>query len=434
MATDASAQMTRLRDFSGIENSAPDTRVQRPMQWHLITPEYPPQLGGVSDYTCQLAAGLAGAGDEVHVWGPAYQQGSNGTNHSVAATGVTLHREFGRFAPAGLSAVGQKLDCFSAPRRILVQWVPHGYGYRSMNLGFCWWLWKRARQGDRVELMVHEPFLTFDWSSPKQNGAALVHRAMTMLLLRAASRVWVSIPGWERSMRAYALGREVGFQWLPIFSNIPAASDPARTQAVRRRYAADGGRILIGHFGTFGSLITDLMGPILSELVGNPGSALAGDPGDQTILLMGKRSEEYRREMIQKDPRLEGVLEASGELPAEELSHHLSACDLLIQPYPDGASTRRGSLMAGLVNARPIVTTTGWLSEPMWFQSDAVAVAPAGDTQAFVEQVRRLCQDAPERQRVGAAAGRLYQERFDLSHTVSALRQATQMNVGVTSA
>lgn len=286
-----------------------------------------------------------------------------------------------------------------------------------MNLGFCWWLWKRAaRHGDRVELMVHEPFLTFDWASPKQNAAALVHRSMTILLLRAASRVWVSIPGWVRSLRGYALGREVGFQWLPIFSNIPVASDPARTQAVRRRYAAGGG-MLIGHFGTFGSLITDLMGPILS--------ALAGDPGDRTILLMGKRSEEYRREMIQKDPRLDGVLYASGQLPAEELSHHLSACDLLIQPYPDGASTRRGSLMAGLVNARPIVTTTGWLSEPLWFHSDAVAVAPAGDTQAFVEQVRRLCQDAPERLRVGSAAGRLYRERFDLSHTVSALRQAT---------
>jgi glycosyltransferase involved in cell wall biosynthesis len=397
------------------------------MQWHLITPEYPPQPGGVSDYTCQLAAGLAGQGDEVHVWGPADLESSNGHNHPVAATGVTVHREFGGFAPADLRAVGQKLDRFPAPRHILVQWVPHGYGYRSMNLGFCWWLWKRAlRHGDRVELMVHEPFLTFDWASAKQNGAALVHRAMTILLLRAASRVWVSIPGWERSMRAYALGRKLDFQWLPIFSNIPAASDPARTQAVRRRYAASGGRILIGHFGTFGSLITDLMGPILS--------ALAGNPGDQTILLMGKRSEEYRREMIQKDPRLESVLQASGQLPADELSHHLSACDLLIQPYPDGASTRRGSLMAGLVNARPIVTTTGWLSEPLWFQSDAVAVAPAGDTQAFVAQVRRLCQDAPERLRVGSAAGRLYRERFDLSHTVSALRQATQMNVGVTSA
>ena len=378
--------------------------------WHLITSEYPPQFGGVSDYTRQLAAGLSGQGDEVHVWCPA------GGDDPSAAEGVAVHRDFGRFAPADLRRVGRSLDRFPAPRHVLVQWVPHGYGYRSMNVAFCWWLLQRAtRHRDRVELMVHEPFLSFDWASPRQNAVALVHRSMTMLLLRAASRVWISIPGWERILRGYALGRKLAFQWLPIFSNIPAASDPARTQAVRRRYA-DNGRILIGHFGTFGSLIANLLGPILS--------ALAGDPVNQTILLMGERSEQYRRELIQSEPRLESVIQATGQLSAEELSHHLSACDLLIQPYPDGVSTRRGSFMAGLANGKPIVTTTGWLTEPLWFQSDAVAVAPAGDTPAFLEQVRRLREDAGERLRVASAAGKLYQERFDISHTISSLRQA----------
>ena len=39
-------------------------------RWHLVTSEYPPDIGGVSDYTAQLARALAGAGDEVHVWCP----------------------------------------------------------------------------------------------------------------------------------------------------------------------------------------------------------------------------------------------------------------------------------------------------------------------------------------------------------------------------
>ena len=39
--------------------------------WHIITGEYPPAPGGVSDYTEAVAAGLAAAGDEVHVWCPA---------------------------------------------------------------------------------------------------------------------------------------------------------------------------------------------------------------------------------------------------------------------------------------------------------------------------------------------------------------------------
>src|SRR5262249_40199976 len=38
--------------------------------WHLITGAYPPQPGGVSDYTHLVASGLAEAGDMVHVWCP----------------------------------------------------------------------------------------------------------------------------------------------------------------------------------------------------------------------------------------------------------------------------------------------------------------------------------------------------------------------------
>ena len=40
------------------------------MSWHLITCEYPPDVGGISDHTAQLASGLAAAGDEVHVYCP----------------------------------------------------------------------------------------------------------------------------------------------------------------------------------------------------------------------------------------------------------------------------------------------------------------------------------------------------------------------------
>jgi hypothetical protein len=36
--------------------------------WRLVTGEYPPQHGGVGDYSAQLAAGLAREGHEVHVW------------------------------------------------------------------------------------------------------------------------------------------------------------------------------------------------------------------------------------------------------------------------------------------------------------------------------------------------------------------------------
>ena len=39
-------------------------------RWLILTGDYPPQLGDVSDYTRQIACGLAEAGDLVHVRQP----------------------------------------------------------------------------------------------------------------------------------------------------------------------------------------------------------------------------------------------------------------------------------------------------------------------------------------------------------------------------
>src|SRR5438874_1222833 len=103
--------------------------------------------------------------------------------------------------------------------------------------------------------MVHEPFVAFT-GSWRQRAAAGVQRAMTVLLLRAARVVWLSCAAWEGVLRPYALGRRPPFRWLPVPSNVPVFPDPDAAAAVRARFAADG--LLLGHFGTYGRLVTDL--------------------------------------------------------------------------------------------------------------------------------------------------------------------------------
>src|SRR6185436_9361127 len=213
------------------------------MDWHLITCEYPPQNGGVSDYSHLIASILAAKGETVHVWCPPVggQEGNN--------PGVTVHQELGRIGPKDLRRVVRLLEKFPGPRRLLVQWVPHGYGYRSMNLPFCLWLWTRAKlKRDRVEIMVHEPFLAFGEGSAKQNLVAAVHRTMIVILLMAASRVWVSIPHWETLLRPFSFGRDRLFGWLPVPSNIPVVDDPQGIMDLRARFTPRT-ESLLGHFG-----------------------------------------------------------------------------------------------------------------------------------------------------------------------------------------
>jgi glycosyltransferase involved in cell wall biosynthesis len=377
---------------------------------HIITPEYPPQPGGVSDYTAQVAEGLAQTGEEVHVWCPGTRAGATGVSRSEGT--VHVHRVLGHVTPEDLKAVGEQLDRFPAPRRILVQYVPHGYGRRSMNVPFCTWLWRRATQhGDSLEIMVHEAFLNFE-GSWRQCGAALIHRLMTVILLRGATRVWVSIPECERRWKVYTLGRRVPFQWLPVPSNIRVACDEAAVQAIRRRYVSDGG-LLLGHFGTYGLPVLSVLEPIVLKI--------AREIPDPPLLLMGRGSQEFRNRLIERHPALECRLHTTGPLDPECLSQHIAACDVMIQPYPDGATTRRTSLMVGLAHSKPIVTTTSEVTEPLWAQSEAVGMAPSGDADAFVKLLRQILRDPGERARMSHAARKLYQERFDISHTLAAL-------------
>lgn len=378
---------------------------------HLITPEYPPECGGVGDYTFQLAAKLADSGEPVHVWCP-----SGNSTPPPALPGVTLHRE--DFTVAGLRNIDRAFDQCAAPRNVLIQWVPHGYGYRSLNLPFCNWVWKRAAFAhDSFDLMVHEPFLMFGEGSLKQDAAAAIHRLMTMILLNSAKRVWISIPSWERLLRPWAFGRHRAFRWLPVPSNVPVVKDPEATAKARRRYCT-GQHILIGHFGTYGRQIRELLGESLPILLNQP---------NLEILLMGRDSQEYRDQIATSLPQgAASRIHATGQLPAHELSVHLAACDVMIQPYADGVSSRRGSAMAAISHGKPTITTTGKATEPVWSQSGAVLLAAPESATEFAAHTLSLVNQPELRQKLGALAATLYRDHFDIAHTVAQLREASR--------
>jgi glycosyltransferase involved in cell wall biosynthesis len=374
---------------------------------HLLTPEYPPQIGGVAHYTRQIARALAAAGEDVHVW-------CSNLGEADLTDSFPVHSELGQFRAADLQRAGKLLDAFPGPRRLLVQWVPHGYGWRSMNLAFCWWLWKRAATGESVEIMVHEPYLALWEGSWRQTAAALVHRAMTMILLRAATRVWVAIPAWEAMWKPYALGRDVPFVWLPVPSSIGTA-DPRRVSAVRMKLAPDSSCVA-GHLGTYGAFVAPLLCAVLPDILRQPDSP--------SIVLIGTGSWEFRARFLEQYPQYAPALWATGALSDADLPAYVSACDVLIEPYADGISSRRTSAMAALSLGVPLVTTRGRLSEPLWGESGSVRLTEPGDHRAMAEQVMDLVRHPQERRELGEAGRALYRRMFDVSHTVDAIRGA----------
>src|SRR5215472_6234377 len=145
------------------------------MAWHIVTGEFPPQRGGVSDYTYHLAEGHARRGREVHIWAPGTQPGV------TLPIAVHLHPLPRGFGLRWLRALDRGLSAYSGEQMILVQYVPHMYGWKSMNLPFCCWL---ARLRRNVWVMFHEVAFPFLTGQPLRHRVlATVHRLMARIVL-----------------------------------------------------------------------------------------------------------------------------------------------------------------------------------------------------------------------------------------------------------
>jgi len=234
------------------------------------------------------------------------------------------------------------------------------------------------------------------------------------MLLAAARKVWVSIPAWEEQLKPYAMGRSLPFRWLPVPSALPYP-DPKEVEAIRRRLGADNHPI-VGHFGTYGSLISSLLRPIVAALVGRDARL--------HIQLIGAGSERFKPEFVKAHARDASKVTATGFLGDAALSAHIAACDVLVQPYPDGVSSRRTTVMAALKLGVPVVTTQGALTEDLWRASGAVKLSSVGDVEATTGQISKLLNDIEASKQLRKAGRDLYLDTFDLPHVVRALRSA----------
>jgi glycosyltransferase involved in cell wall biosynthesis len=372
--------------------------------WHIVTCEYPPQIGGVSDYARLLARELRHTGDEVHVWAPGLE-----LPHSPEETDV--HRVLGDFSFSELNTAGAMLDRYPQPRRLLLQWVPHGYGKRGMNFGFARWIVARVRQGERLDLMVHEPFLERRQPSWKLRVVSFAQRRMMRSLLRHAQRVFVSIPAWENYLRPYA-PPALRCQWLPIPATVELDSNPPATAAIRARFPPDA--IIIGHLGTYSSELVAMLRPALLKTLELTPNAHA--------LLLGAHSDRFAGDLQAHAPGFAARIQGVGLLADAALSHHLSACDLALQPYLDGLSSRRTSLMNVISHGIAVVSNVGHLTESLWAESNAIALASTGDATQLSSLCSDLLRDHTRRLRLAQTGRALYLSRFDWPNIISTLR------------
>lgn len=371
----------------------------------FITGEYPPTVGGVGDYTAALVAQLREGDVQVGVLtgGGATMPGERGVARIVPNWGLR-----------GLLAIARAIRA-ARPDLVHIQYQAGAFGGRGGIVLAARWLALRRRLP--VVVTFHDrcaPYLF-----PKAGPV----RALALITLARSGAATITTNGddWAACNADATIAQRL--RLIPIGSNIPALQPVERSEARAATRAALGvapETLIIAYFGLISaSKGLDLL---LDALV----HAAAGGLSDFRLLLIGGLVSATDREEFGRAGDLAGALRArglderttiTGALPATAVAAHLAAADLAVLPYRDGASWRRGSLLATLSAGVPTITAVpqpgydaGGQLPPL---EDGVAAMlfPANDVAALADAIARLGADGVARARL-AAGGRAVAGQF----------------------
>jgi glycosyltransferase involved in cell wall biosynthesis len=364
----------------------------------LLSAEYPPQPGGVGDYTRRLGEALLTRGFAVSVFTIVDWRFS-----IFDLSAQTANRQSpiaNRQLPWGWRswrAVVAALDV-TKPDVLHIQYQTGAYG---MHPAVNFLPWRLRALNTRPAIVVTAHDLLPPYLFPK---AGRLREWVTRRLLADADAAVVTNAQDEATARGWGLAPHT----IPIGSNI-AVSPPAgyRRDEWRARLGVGSDDVLLAYFG----LLSRTKG--LDVLL----DALEQLPERVRLLVIGgeapvQADQEYAARLQQRiaGGSLGARVQITGHCGEEEVSAHLLAADIAALPFNDGASFRRGSLLAALAHGLPVITTTGPERAVLTSGEEALLV-PADNPVALAGAIERLAADPALRVRLGAG-GQAVAARF----------------------
>lgn len=310
-------------------------------------------------------------------------------------------REQGVTEEAGPGRLPADLDAYDTA---ILQYNP----FLLARRGFAPWLipaMLRLRGRVTLALIVHER-----WPPPRNWRWMLMGAWQRLQLMGArwcANVMLVTIEDWTKRMGRALPHRPT--HHLPVGSNLPDMR--SKRDESRRQLGAQPQDIVLA------CLLSDR--PEYDTRAVSAAASAIADSGAVMLLRLGATAPP----LGSLDRRIFEL--APGCLQDSELARLLAASDIFLAPYADGATTRRGSLMAGLQHGLPVVTTVGPRTDGMLRDaSDAMCLVPVGARQRFVEATQALASDRDRRLSLGSSARALYEREFAWDVLATELLQA----------
>jgi glycosyltransferase involved in cell wall biosynthesis len=357
------------------------------MSTGLLCAAYPPSIDGIGDYTHLLAGHLARR-SEVAVY--------TGFQNSYAPAGrVSVRGIFNPSRPATIRNLGRILEDGPPVDRLIVQYNPFGFGPRGFNPWLPMTL-AQLRKRLSVSVMFHETYVPCGTAA--QCGMRLWQIPQFFFLSRIADSTYASCSRWLPAIRR-ASGRDAVH--LPVASNV-VRSKLSREEA-RGRLAIGGKTLVLGVFGSaHPSRLLDWIAMASARLKSRRTEVLlvyVGADGEKLRLAVG-----------------DGVrLLDCGLLPADAVGDHLMAADVLLAPFVDGLSTRRGSVAAAFQHGLPVLSTSSvWTDAMLLDQEERLIFLSPVDAgpMAYCELAERVSARLPAQDSQRMLLSCFYEQHF----------------------
>ncbi len=313
----------------------------------FITGEFPPLQGGVGDCTNEIAQALTKRGADVIVLTTTLD-----SSLSPQSSSLNVLRTIPRWDWSQRSAILKTIASLK-PNIVHIQYQTGAFGMQPM-INFLPRFIPPPGKKNGVGVVVTFHDLLPAYLFPK---AGPLRDLVTFQLARGADAVIATNEQDYIRLRENVRGQAKWLNLIPIGSNITPSEIPPQIarEKLRERLGVSEDETLLVYFGFLNpskgaeTLIRALYDLPKTKLLFLGGQTGASDATNVTYL------EHVKKEI--RDLRLETHVLWTDYLPPEAVSAHFYASDICVLPYRDGASFRRGSIMAALAHGMPIVTT-----------------------------------------------------------------------------
>ena len=372
------------------------------MRIGLITGEYPPMQGGVGDFTRELARALKDLRQDVTVITASSISGQ------VAGSPVPVEPIIPNWTHVCWRVIADatrrlKLDVLN------IQYEPAAY---SMQVGVNLFPWWYRRQRERVPVVTTFHDLLVPYLFPKAGALRwkivelLAHRSDAVIVTNEEDRLKLQTSNFKLQTPNSKL------HLIPIGSNIRPSLPPGFDR--NRERAAWGATRNDWLAAYFGFLSMSKGGLTLMRSIG----LLVNNGLPIRLLLIGGRTGSSDPANTQYAAEVDRALASlglhdrvrhTGYADAQQVSKAMAAADVIVLPYADGASFRRGSLIAALAHEKAIVTTRPRLRIHELVDGENCVLVPPEDAGALASAVRRVMTEPGLRRRLASGARQLAQ-------------------------